>query len=160
MTNRLWLKGLTLIELVIALVIIGISSATISSLLVTSLNFAQANQSYASDLRDAEACYETLLAVHEESYWDGNNASQAIDSHCPSNGAADVNGSNLSNWIKTTPSYYSNLFTDGSEQDICVNENKQITCESLTINGADATKFLIEIRGKNKLELVVPRPGS
>ena len=141
--------GLTLIELVIALVIIGISSATVASLLVTSLNFAQNNKSYASDLRDAEICYETILAVHEESLWEKKTSRIAYDS-CPTN----VGASDLEAWVRSP--YYSDLFMSSGEQIIC--NNSELTCTSLQFNSEDSTKFSISIRGKNHLELVVPSP--
>ena len=141
------LTGVTLIELVIALVIIGISAATIASLLITALKFSQSNESYAERLRDAESCYETLLAVEEGRRWEPSQ---------PENGCSSsrvrVTGARLDTWTKGNT--YNQLFTDGGIQDICITQ--QPTCEPVTINGTPATKFMIPIKGKNNLQLVVP----
>lgn len=144
-------QGLSLIELVLALIIIGISSATIASLLVTSLNFAQTNQSYVSDLRDAEDCYETLLSVEENDEWSGNGPDvygECLTSEPPRNVSKD----DLSSWVRAP--YYSTVFEVDGTREICT--NKQITCQSLTLNGWNGTKFTIPIRGDNHIELVVP----
>lgn len=139
--------GFTLIELVITLVIIGISAATIASLLITALNFSANNQSYAERLRAAESCYETLLAVEEAGRW----TSGQPENGCSPGGVA-VTGDRLDNW--TQGSTYNQLFTSGGNQDICVVQEP--SCKTVKIGGTDATKFTIPIQGKNSLQLIVP----
>ena len=69
MTHSNRQRGFTLIELVIAIVIIGISTATVSRLLVSGLNFADNTISYSKELLRARAAYETLLAIDEADKW-------------------------------------------------------------------------------------------
>lgn len=139
--------GVTLIELVIGLVIIGISVATIASLLITALNFSENNQSYAERLRAAESCYETLLAVEEAGRW----ASGQPKNGCSPGGTA-VTGARLDNW--TQGNTYNQLFTASGTQTICVTQRP--TCDEVTIGGKPATKFTIPIQDKNNLQLIVP----
>ena len=149
-------KGLTLIELVLALIVIAISTTTIAKLLVTSLNFAETNRSYAEELRAAESCYETILAVHQYDEWttEANNQ-ESIYGGCepdPSKSTVAVTPPLLSSWVKSPT--YSDLFTDGTTQNICVRETPK--CEQLDIDGKPATKFSFPIQGDQNLELIVP----
>ena len=73
MTHSKQQRGFTLIELVVAIAIIGISTAMISRLIVSGLEFAETTTSRSEDLLRARAFYETLLAIDAEKAWDGGN---------------------------------------------------------------------------------------
>ena len=133
-------KGLTLIELVLALIVIAISTTTIAKLLVTSLNFAETNRSYAEDLRAAESCYETILAVYKNQ--------NDIPDNCP--GRLDRVG-HLVPWASSSGG--ANLFEDQSGAPIC---KEMASCENITIDTNNATRFSIKIKGNQNLQLIVP----
>ena len=144
-------NGLTMIELVLALIVIGISSATIAKLLVTSLNFAETNRSYAEDLRAAESCYETILAVYEMV-----GKAQSVPGVCPSDPAStnkvSLDTNELENWASLAAN--EKLFEDEGNPYICKNEIA--SCQSEEIDNEDVTQFSISIRGNQYLKLIVP----
>ena len=140
-------SGVTLIELVIALVIIGISAATIASLLTTALNFAETNKSYAKQLRDAETCYETLLAVTESNQWVDNQPADGCSA-----GPLEVTAGRLSDWTKENT--YDQLFVSSVGSDVCVPQPP--TCKAITIDGQSATKLTVPVRGINDIQFIVP----
>lgn len=148
-------SGYSLIELVLALVIIGITSTTVASLLVTSLDFARRNASYEEDLRAAVSCYETILATDEAKEWRSNRNQYVFVNACEA--GTQVTAARLSAWLKR-PAYTQLFARDSDKPAICTHRTP--TCEKLQINSKDAVRFTIPIRGDQALELVIPVIGN
>ena len=66
-------RGVTLLEIVVTLLVISIGSVAITSLLVNGFAINKTNNQFAENLRRAESCYETILAIHEAPETDKNN---------------------------------------------------------------------------------------
>ena len=148
-------RGLSLIELIIALLIVGISSATIANLLVTSLGFSRDNAEYEQQLRAAESCYETLLASSETGQWKSDQDASILVDQCDP--TTDVTESRLRAWLE--PGTYDDLYTrGGGKEAIC--KPTPPRCTTLSINGQTGVRFTIPVRGDQTLELVIPVEGD
>jgi type II secretory pathway pseudopilin PulG len=148
-------RGLSLIELVIAVLIVGISSVTIASLLVTSLDFSRDNTGYEQQLRAAESCYETLLASSETEQWKSNQDGSILVDQCDP--TTEVTESRLRAWLGSGT--YDDFYTrDGGKEAIC--KPTPPRCTTLSINGQTGVRFTIPVRGDQTLELVIPVEGD
>lgn len=144
--------GVTLLELIIALIIIGISAGTISALVILGFKFNENNESYAENLRAATSCYETLVAINNNERWADENNNKIFVEDCTSQNSFVFGENQLSNWIQP-PSQLANA---------CSIEPKP-TCGGIKLDqssetGDDSIRFKIPIEGDSNLELILPIP--
>lgn len=146
--------GVTLIELIIALVIIGIAMATITSVVVFSFDAIKTNTNYAASIRTAESCYETLLSLHENNAWRWNQ---------PENNDTPYAGCNAGGWSELNiNSIASDWLPDNSGRrtllvNACRNDNfpSSLECQQINVDGP-STWFKIPVTDGSNLELLVP----
>ncbi|TQE99160.1 MAG: prepilin-type N-terminal cleavage/methylation domain-containing protein [Spiribacter salinus] len=144
--------GLSLIELVIAIAIIAIGAASISSLLVNSFQSVENTRVSGQTLRDGEACYETLLALHETRGWKTVNGQVAPYADC-SEGASPARYQNLT----VDTALATQWITEPPQRDALVNACAQLACRAIDPDSATpALQFRIEPLPNRRIELVVP----
>lgn len=157
-------RGLSLFELIITLLVVGIVTATVTALVVTAFDRIQFNERFGQDVRAAESCYETILAIHEGNAWsivtgsggDDPEPWQACGPCDP--GEAD---SCPADWTEITNT---DGWVDSTETEELLNacsapalpSSNGFECRGVSLAGDRATQFRIPIRGNNNLELVIP----
>jgi len=143
--------GLTLIEMVVTLTLIAVGASAIASLLIGGLNINQTNQGFADDLRQAESCYETILAIQETVGWTDNGGPL---SSCQS-GTGDwtsISEATLQGWVDVEEAR--NRLTS-----VCAVPNRlagNLECRGREIGGAPAAQLRIAVRGSRNIGLVLP----
>ena len=145
-------RGFTLIELVISIAIIGISTATVSKLLVSGLNFVEIRNSRSQEILQAKALYETFLAIDEK---DGGWDNQKIFSDCHSRSDDEaITAETVKGWIDATGSIDSEDIEIESIYPSST-ENQRVTCEIYKDKDEDGTLFIIPVAGDRDLQLFV-----
>ena len=151
-------QGVTLIEIVLALVLIALGASAISALLVGGLNINQTNEKHIQDLRAAESCYETILAIHEGDFWNsaGGSPTPLSSSECPTNpgNPVTVDGSGNPKWVSNKKAQ--NRFNEACKIPELDDSSGNIRCKQVKISGNKATKFEIPVRGSRSLEVILP----
>lgn len=145
-------KGLSLIELVIALAVIAIGAATISTLTVNSFRSVEDTRASSQTLRDGEACYETLLALHETGAWKKVNGQAAPYDDCKGGAAPDeyktftVDSALADRWV-----------ANANQRDALEEACEALSCRALDSGSANPSlQFRIDVLENRRLELVVP----
>ena len=141
-------RGFTLIELVVAIAIIGISTAMVSNMIVSGLKLVETTESDSQDFLRARAVYETLLAIDSESEWsDGGPFSADCDKDW------DIKSGKIKN-----PDDEDELFLDTKNEFSDLLDGLKCREKSSSIDGEDTLIFTIA-SGSNgpKLELAVPQ---
>ena len=145
-------SGITLVELIIALLIIGIAMATITGVIVSSFDAIKQNTDYAASIRTAESCYETLLALHENNawQWDDSQATPYPECDVPDWRELDISGA-ATGWLPSDPGRASIL------ESACRNDNfpDPLECRSIDLDGP-STWFRIPVSEGSDVELLVP----
>lgn len=155
--------GLTLIELIFALVIIGLGALTLTTVVVSAFNASRSTTEFGEDVRAAESCYETILAIHEtnqwerdeddgpQAPWDENRCGTCDTPNCTTDWVEDIFGNNpdFGDWVESDAE---SALEDGCPAD----QGPNVECRGLRIEDRPAVQFRITIRGNNHLELVIP----
>jgi len=171
-------QGLSLIELIITLLLIAISAATITALLVSSLNFVESNKRYNEDLRAAQSCYESIMAIQQNARWrtDPGNGEPIAYSDCRTTPESDggipwqpINAqAQAANWIVDGPMqtlFYQTDVSDSTPAACALpttgaatadGNPVNIQCRQVDVAGGAYLQFQIPVRGSNRLELVLP----
>ena len=145
-------QGVTLIEIVFALVLIALGASAISALLVGGLNIDQTNKQSFKDVRDATSCYETILAIHETVGWDQTTKPRDSCSEEKTN----IDSQALEMWVSED--------VEDELTEFCEVEDRRagkIECENIPIDSesdetANATHFNIAINEGRSIDLVLP----
>lgn len=175
-------RGISLIELIIALAVIAIGAATISTLIVNSLQSVQDTESYSETLREAEACYETILSIHENNFWvideDTTDQEQVYLDCTEESGWTDitVNQTLAEAWIAETQGNGGGggnsgqgqgsglgqgtepavLFENACQKPTLEDSNANLQCRGREVDGEPALQFRITAVGSRTIELIVP----
>ncbi|WP_159299873.1 prepilin-type N-terminal cleavage/methylation domain-containing protein [Spiribacter sp. SSL99] len=143
-------RGVTLIEIVLTLALIGLGASAVASLLTGGLNINQTNNQTRADVRNAASCYETLLATHETGQWDRSGSTPAPQNACPATWR-EVSSTDLGNWVNN-PQVVTAL------TDVCAIPGQQsgrIECRDPNWDSGAATQFRIAITSGRSIDLIV-----
>ena len=133
-------RGFTLIELVVAIAIIGISTAMVSRLIVSGLEFAETTTSRNEDFASARGVYETLLAINLKGSW---------------NPPSNCGDGNIEQSVKDAG--YKELFSNAEDEFFSL---EAVSCRKKPGSINDETAVVFTITNGNdgpELELAVPQ---
>jgi len=148
-------RGVTLIEIVLTLALIGLGASAVASLLVGGLNLNQTNNQSREAVRNAASCYETILAVHETDQWAQSNSKPAPQDECTP-AWMDVSSGQLEGWVNnpTVKTALTNVCAISGQQ------SGELECREEAVASESATQFRITVNAGRSIDLIVPWSGG